>query len=179
MRAAVFAAVLMLGCSGSGGIASAESAAAKRDITQEDAAATALVEQSRAYLTDKQAGRYDRAYAMIAPGMRSYLTLDLFRDGAANFAAQAGKPGETDFTRFTWYRDPPDAPEPGLYAAVDFTGHYDNLVLMCGYLMWHQLPGGAFRLVREEQNFIDRPGAQQMVPEQRRKLPELFGCVTS
>jgi hypothetical protein len=149
------------------------------DPAMTDKMATAIVEQSKTYLKDKQAGRLDRAYALIAPSMRSYLTPELFRDGAAKFSADAGKPGEYDFTRFTWYRDPPDAPEPGLYAAVDFTGHYGDLALMCGYLMWHKLRDGSFKLVREEQNYIDKTGAQQMVPERRQKLPELFGCVTS
>jgi hypothetical protein len=149
------------------------------DPAMNDTAATAIVEQSKAYLQDKRAGHYDQAYALIAPSMRAYLSQELFRDGAAKFSAEAGKPGEPDFTRFTWYRDPPDAPEPGLYAAVDFTGHYADLALMCGYLMWHKLPNGRFRLVREEQNYIDKMGAQQMVPERRQKLPELFGCVTS
>jgi hypothetical protein len=149
------------------------------DAAMNDKMATAIVQQSRTYLKDKQAGRFDRAYALIAPSMRAYLTPELFRDGAAKFSAEAGKPAEPDFTRFTWYRDPPDAPEPGLYAAVDFTGYYADLALMCGYLMWHKLPDGSFRLVREEQNYIDKAGAQQMVPERRQKLPELFGCVTS
>jgi hypothetical protein len=149
------------------------------DAAMNDKMATAIVQQSRTYLKDKQAGRFDRAYALIAPSMRAYLTPELFRDGAAKFSAEAGKPAEPDFTRFTWYRDPSDAPEPGLYAAVDFTGHYADLALMCGYLMWHKLPDGSFRLVREEQNYIDKAGAQQMVPERRQKLPELFGCVTS
>jgi hypothetical protein len=149
------------------------------DSSQNDKMATAIVELSKIFLKDKEARRYDRAYAMLAPSMRAYLTPELFRDDAEKFTAQAGKPGEPEFTRFTWYRDPPDAPEPGLYAAVDFTGHYDDLALMCGYLMWHKLPDGSFKVVREEQNFIDKNGAQQMVPEQRRKLPEMFGCVSS
>jgi hypothetical protein len=111
--------------------------------------------------------------------MQSYLTPDLFRSGAERFLSEAGKPGGVQFTRVTWYQDPHDAPEPGLYAAVDFTAHYADLELMCGYLMWHKLADGRFALVREEQNFIGRPAAQQMVPEQRRNLPRLFGCVSS
>lgn len=179
LRAVVMAALVMMSAPGPAITVVKEAAGEAPDSSMNDRMATAIVEQSKAYLQDKQAGHYDRAYALIAPSMRAYLSPDLFRDGAAKFSADAGKSGETDFTRFTWYRDPPDAPEPGLYAAVDFTGHYGDLALMCGYLMWHKLPDGTFRLVREEQNYIDKAGAQQMVPERRQKLPELFGCVTS
>lgn len=148
------------------------------DISLEDPAARTIIDASKAYLKDKQARRYDRAYAMIAGSMQSYLTPALFREGAERFLADAGKPGAVQVTRFTWYRDPADAAEPGLYAAVDFTAHYANLKLMCGYLMWHQVAGGQFRIVREEENFIDHRAAQQMVPERRENLPRLFGCVS-
>lgn len=157
----------------------AASAATPTEISQGDPAARTIVEASKAYLKDKQARHYDRAYAMIAGSMRSYLTPDLFRDSAERFQSDAGAPGALRITRFTWYRDPPDAPEPGLYAAVDFTAHYANLELMCGYLMWHQAADGQFRIVREEQNFIGHQAMGQMVPEQRDKLPQLFGCVSS
>jgi hypothetical protein len=154
-------------------------AAAPAEISHGDPVARTIVEASRAYLKNKQARRYDRAYAMIAGSMRSYLTPELFRDGVERFLSDAGASGELRITRFTWYRDPPDAPEPGLYAAVDFTAHYANLELMCGYLMWHQVADGQFRIVREEQNFIGHQAMGQMVPEQRDKLPQLFGCVSS
>lgn len=179
LRAAIMVALVMMSAPGRAMKVVNDAAGEAPDPAMNDKMATAIVEQSKAYLQDKQAGHYDQAYALIAPSMRAYLTPDLFRDGAAKFSADAGKPGQPDFTRFTWYRDPPDAPEPGLYAAVDFTGHYAGLALMCGYLMWHKTPDGSFRLVREEQNYIDKTGAQQMVPERRQKLPELFGCVTS
>jgi hypothetical protein len=162
------------------GVAAGAAPAAKpvAETSRSDPAARPLIDATKAYLKDKQARRYDRAYAMIASSMRSYLTAELFRDTAERFLTDAGKPGDVQLTGFTWYRDPPDAPEPGLYAAVDFTAHFANLELMCGYLMWHQVADGQFRIVREEQNFIDRQAAGQMVPEQRDKLPRLFGCVS-
>ncbi len=172
IRAVAFAAALIFS-----GQAGAKSASPTVPLPS-DAAGKAIIARSKAYLQDKQARHYDRAYAMIAGNMQSYLTPDLFRSGAERFLSEAGKPGGVQFTRVTWYQDPPDAPEPGLYAAVDFTAHYADLELMCGYLMWHKLVDGRFVLVREEQNFIGRPAAQQMVPEQRRNLPRLFGCVS-
>ncbi|MDB5687067.1 MAG: hypothetical protein JWR77_1656 [Rhizorhabdus sp.] len=154
-------------------------AVAQNDAVQQDAKVDkAIVDRSRAYMKDKQARHFNRAYAMIAASMRSYLTPALFESEADRFLSEAGKPGDMRFTKVSWYRDPPEASEPGLYVAVDFTGTYANLELMCGYLMWRQGTDGQFQLVREEQNFIDRHGAQQMVPEQRQKLPDLFGCVS-
>jgi len=176
IRAVMLAGVLVLG--GLGNSALAGGGIPTEPASSDAEAGKAIIAQSQAYLKDKQARHYDRAYAMIAGSMQSYLTPALFRDGVDRFLSEAGAPGELRFTRLSWYRDPPDAPESGLYAAVDFTADYANIELMCGYLMWHRLADGRFKLVREEQNFIDRRAAQQMVPEQRRNLPRLFGCVS-
>lgn len=147
------------------------------DAIPDEATQRAALEQSYAYFRAKDGGHYDRAYAMIAPSMRSYLKPGLYTSESARFNAEAGKVEERRVTRLTWYRDPPDAPAPGLYVAADFRSRFPNIHLHCGYLMWHQEPNGRFRLVREEQSFIDKGMAARTPPEQLRGLENRFGCV--
>jgi hypothetical protein len=137
----------------------------------------AVLAATTAYFEARDKGDYARAYRQIGPSMTAYLTPALYEDAGRRFAAEAGAWQGRVVTRLTWTRDPPEAPRPGLYVAADFTARYVNLELMCGYLMWRKTGNGRFELVREEQNYIDRPAAQAMAPEQRKGLPRLFGCV--
>lgn len=136
-----------------------------------------IEQETNRYFAAKDSRAYDRAYAFAAPSMQSYLTADLFRETADRFNAEAGPVVARRVTRLSWYRDPIDAGEPGLYVAADFTAIFPNIELMCGYVMWRQLADGRFLIVREEQNFVDKPSAHKMAPEQRARLPEIFGCV--
>ncbi|SNS08939.1 Protein of unknown function [Sphingomonas laterariae] len=136
-----------------------------------------VTDASYAYFAAKDGGRFDRAYALIGPSMQSYLKPDLFASEAARFNAESGKAAERRVVRLTWYRDPPDAPAPGLYVAADFRSQFPNIHLHCGYLMWHQEQDGSFRIVREEQSFIDKGMAAQLPPERLRTLESQFGCV--
>lgn len=147
------------------------------DAVPDETTARGVLEQSYAYFRDKDGGRYDGAYALMAPSMRSYLTRELYASESARFNAEAGRAEERRIMRLTWYRDPPDAPVPGLYVAADFRSRFPNIHLHCGYLMWHQEPDGRFRLVREEQSFIDKGMAARTPPEQLRGLENRFGCV--
>lgn len=147
------------------------------DFIPEDATAKAVTEQSYAYFTAKDGGRYDRAYAQIDGVMRSYLTPEIYRAQAEQFNREAGRVSERRVTRLTWYRDPPGAAEPGIYVAADFRSRFANIDLHCGYIMWHRDKDGRFRIVREEQSFIDNGMARQMAPERLAPLPRQFGCV--
>ena len=132
---------------------------------------------SYAYLRAKDAGDYAAAYTRIDATMRDYLTPDLYRQQAATFNAGAGKVVARRITRLTWERDPVEAKQPGLYVAADFVSRFANLDLHCGYIMWRQAEDGGFRIVREEQSFVDKDTIRQMPPERRRPLPQQLGCV--
>ncbi|WP_380875375.1 hypothetical protein ACFB49_04390 [Sphingomonas sp. DBB INV C78] len=136
-----------------------------------------VIEDSYAYFKAKDGGNFDRAYALIGPSMKGYLKEDLYEAESARFNAEAGKAEERRVVRLTWYRDPPDAPAPGLYVAADFRSKFPNIYLHCGYLMWHQEKDGSFRIVREEQSFIDKGMAAQLPPERLKPLENQFGCV--
>ncbi|WP_231639315.1 DUF4019 domain-containing protein [Sphingomonas profundi] len=145
------------------------------DAVPDPATQRRVLAASYAYFAAKDGGRYDAAYAVFAPSVRAYLTPELYRGEAARFNAMAGR-GERRIVRLTWERDPPGATVPGLYVAADFVARFANLRLHCGYLMWHREADGAFRIVREEQSFLDEATARAMVPERLRPLPRQFGC---
>lgn len=131
------------------------------------------------YFRLKDGGDYGAAYALFAPSVKTYLTRDLYTSQSSQFNVEAGKAEERRVVKLTVYHDPPDAPAPGLYVAADFVARFPNIYLHCGYLMWHREKDGKFRLVREEQSFIDKGTAKQMAPERLTPLPKQFGCAGS
>jgi hypothetical protein len=60
----------------------------------------------------------------------------------------------------TWYDNPPDAPAPGQYAAVDYVAAWGDGTVECGYVVWFRQGENPFRLVRQEQNFVERAAAK-------------------
>lgn len=143
----------------------------------EEAVQREILALSYRYFAARDGGRYDEAYALIAPSMRAYLSAPFYRSQVEPFNQGAGAVSGRLVTRLSWYRDPPDAPAPGLYVAADFVSRFANLYLHCGYLMWHRAPAGEWRIVREEQSFVDTRTADQMTPENRNPLPRQMGCV--
>lgn len=91
-----------------------------------------------------------------------------------SFQLTAGEPLQISIVKVTVYDNPPEAPEPGLYVAADFSNVYKNIPIHCGYLMWFRSNGGSFSITREETGHVTAeqlksiPTAQ--VPEIRRML---------
>jgi hypothetical protein len=96
--------------------------------------------------------------------------------GAADFNAAAGAVRARRVVEITWYNNPPDAARPGIYAAADFSGEFDRLEFVCGYLMWQVQPDGSFRLTREEQNLLDKATASKLASIDRQPLRAQMGC---
>ena len=63
---------------------------------------------------------------------------------------------DVDFTRMTWYQNPPDAELPGIFVAVDYSARLSNIGTRCGTLMWHRLADGGFELIREQDKSIGK-----------------------
>lgn len=72
-----------------------------------------------------------------------------------HFRARGGS--EVEFTRMTWYQNPPDAELPGIFVAVDYSTGFAKTGIRCGTLMWHRLDDGGFELLREQDKTIDKP----------------------
>jgi hypothetical protein len=114
----------------------------------------------RDYLADEDAGRADAAYRRFADLEKSHVSFEDFKSGVARLNAQLGAVIERRIVKVTWTKDSPDAPIPGIYAAVDLVSRFANADRHCGYLILFQSnDGGEFQIMREEANIMDNAAA--------------------
>ncbi|WP_395646860.1 DUF4019 domain-containing protein [Terricaulis sp.] len=105
----------------------------------------------------------DAAYALLGDGFRALMDRPAFGDSLARFTALSGPLLERRVMRTTWYKDPPNSPGPGVYAAYDIVARYANMDRFCGYVIVYQRDDAApFVILRIEQNYIDNATAQQI-----------------
>ncbi len=121
------------------------------------------------YFADEDGGRYPQAYARLSAGYRQHLSLKDYSRLARELHDKAGSVIERRITVVTWTKDPSHAPAPGVYAALDLTGHFVNADRYCGYLVLYQPPsGGGLTVVREETAFIDNATARSIEHDKSR-----------
>jgi hypothetical protein len=128
------------------------------------------------YYGFKDAGDYAAAYAMFDHGMKESAHFDSWASNARSQNIKAGRVLKRQILKITWYKDPPSAPEPGIYAAADFSGQFENDPIYCGYLAWHRAADGNYRIIREEENFIDKGTIAKMNETEVKALAAKFGC---
>jgi hypothetical protein len=134
--------------------------------------------QTYQYYGAKDAGKYADAYTMFDKGMKDTTHFDTWSTHAQSQSTKAGHILNRRVIKITWYKDPPSAPEPGIYAAADFSGQFENDPIYCGYLAWRRGADGKYRIVREEENFIDKGSIANMHQTELRALTTNFGCPT-
>jgi hypothetical protein len=135
--------------------------------------------QTYAYYRAKDAGDYAAAYAMFDRSMKETMTFDVFTVNAKSQSAKAGHILNRLVIKITWYKDPPSAPEPGIYAAADFAGQFENDPIYCGYLGWHRGADGKYRITREEENLIHKSTVAQLSQTELNALATKLGCPIS
>ena len=122
---------------------------------------------ARAFLAAKDAAQYNAAYDFLADLDKQQQPLDRFISDLRKFNALAGPVKERRIETVTWTKDSPSAPLPGVYAAMDFVSTFANVDRYCGFLILFQSSsGGPFRIMREEDNFIDNATAKAIVQQQ-------------
>ena len=136
----------------------------------------ALLAVSYAYFAAKDAARYADAYGFLSERMKASAPPAEWQAGARDFNEAAGRALGRRVVEISWYANPADAPEPGLYVAADYSAEFETLEFVCGYVMWKLLPDGRFALVREEQNLARRRGAKPMAEIDRKPLRARLGC---
>jgi hypothetical protein len=136
----------------------------------------AVLSATYAYFAARDRGRYPEAWAMLSESMKRISPIAEWKRGAADFNAAAGAVRGRRVTEITWYNNPPNAPQPGVYVAADFSSEFDRLEFVCGYLMWLLQPDGSFRLAREEQNLLDKATASKLASIDRQPLRAQMGC---
>jgi hypothetical protein len=136
----------------------------------------AVLARTRAYFAAKDSGRFAEAYAMLTAEMQADSDLQSWSRVAEAFNRRAGEAHGRRLIRVTWYNNPPEAPVPGLYAAVDFNGDFTGLHFLCGYVVWLLQRDGSWRLVREEQSSATRADAPDTTPAQISQIRAQVGC---
>lgn len=137
---------------------------------------TRIEQLTLAFLAARDAAKYDDGYAMLADLQKLSSPFESWRARLVEFNAKAGRVVSRRVKRVTWYDNPPNAPAPGTYVAADFVSQFENLDVHCGYLVWFAAAPGAFGVMREEENFIERQAAGRLAPEQRKAFADRFGC---
>jgi hypothetical protein len=119
-----------------------------------------------AYLDALDQGHFLDAYALRADNNRQD-SFDNFSDRVKTFNALSGAVIERRLTKITWTKNPANAPAPGIYAAIDLVSSFKNIDRDCGYVVLYQPPaGGDFRVIREENAYLDNATAQQIFSSQ-------------
>lgn len=132
-------------------------------------------QQTRLYFDAKDQGRYTSAYDLMAASFKQSITFATWRGRAQAFNTKAGAVAQRTIARITWYRNPPQV-APGLYAAVDFTSKFAEVDIHCGFLAWHEQADGKFLLVREEENYLDKPTQRGLRPDEVDRVRQQFRC---
>ena len=136
----------------------------------------ALLAATYDYFAAKDATKYRDAYAFLSERMKADVALDAWTEAARDFDEAAGRALGRRVVEISWYNNPSDAPEPGIYVAADFSAEFEKLEFVCGYVMWRLMPDGTLRLVREEQNLARKRGAKPMAAIDRDPLRARLGC---
>lgn len=136
----------------------------------------AVLAATYSYFAAKDRGRYAEAWSMLSNRMKEMSPAAGWQREAAAFNASSGGVRARRVTEITWYNNPAGAPQPGVYVAADYSGEFEKLEFICGYVMWLLQPDGSFRLVREEQNLLHKTTARNLASIDRQPLRAQMGC---
>lgn len=128
------------------------------------------------YLAARDMGRIDDAYGFLADLNKQHLSLATYSAGTVEFNQKAGGVIERRIVKVTWTKDSPNAPLPGIYAALDTVSRFANIDRACGYLILYQpTSGDDFRVMREEENVLGNDVARSIEQKQgRAELDKLW-----
>ncbi len=136
---------------------------------------------ARRYFAAVDAGEYDQAYAMLGDGLKRLLPFDQFATSARKFAIQGGSLKDRRALKLTWTKDPSNAPQPGIYAALDVASRFVGVDRHCGYLILYKGSlAEKFHIVREENNMINNVTAAKIERDKSRaELDRLWASLAS
>jgi hypothetical protein len=106
--------------------------------------------------------RHRDAYEMFTPRMKATMAFEEFVGIETQVREKTGGGASRTLTRTTWYKDPPQAPDPGVYVAYDLSCSYRNANLCTELLVLHEQASGEFLVTRHERNFIDKDAERKL-----------------
>ncbi|HEX5054945.1 MAG TPA: DUF4019 domain-containing protein [Gammaproteobacteria bacterium] len=124
---------------------------------------------ARQYLKLLDEGRYQEAYELLAPGMQKLMSFKEWSKHSADFRLESGGDPVHEIARLSWHKDPPGAAYPGVYAAFDLNCRYTNINFCTETLILHQQDTGEFRVMRHEQNVVDKDAEKKILEDSMKK----------
>lgn len=133
---------------------------------EQNSRATATLQRFLAAIDE---GRHKDAYEMLAPGMKGMMSFDRFVALEQKFKEQSGGEAARTDTRATWYKDPPKAAAPGVYAAFNIRCSFKRINMCEEVVILHEQSNGEFLVMRQERNFVDKENEQKLRDAQEKK----------
>jgi hypothetical protein len=106
-----------------------------------------------AWLNLVEAGDAEASFAQLAPTFQGNLTPAEWREVITRTRRDLGKRVSRTLRRVVWYDNPPNAPLPGLYAAVEYDSVFENADKHFQYVILHSQNRAPFRVMRNEATF--------------------------
>lgn len=160
-----------LDCGGAGATDSALSAGAAAE--RSEAGIVGLTERFLAALSE---GEPRIAYDLATAGMHGGMTPREWAERASADRAKVGKVTARKVAKVTWYDNPPQAPEPGLYAAADYVVEAEKLHFECGYVVWHLGSDDRWRAVRHERGVLGKADVSDVSPKKLAEYRNMLRC---
>lgn len=112
----------------------------------------------------------------FSPSLSAMLPLAEWLEQQGSIHQKAGPVMGRPLLKVTTYTDPPNAPGPGTYVAVDFQVSYERAPFRCGYVMWLRDPAGNISVLRLEDGMITQEQAGSMSAGELEQAKQLFRC---
>jgi hypothetical protein len=137
----------------------------RRQLTEEGAGAPAASNprdaEIEAFATNwldlLEHGEADKSYAFLTDIFKSNLTINDWRTTLAETKERLGTLRSRRLRRIVWYEDPPEAPMPGTYIAVEFDSVYEKAPRHFRYLVLHTQGDEPLRVMRDESTIGETP----------------------
>jgi hypothetical protein len=110
------------------------------------------------WLDLQEQGEADKAYGFLTDIFKSHVTMEIWRSLLADTRAHLGALQNRKLRRIVWYEDPPDAPMPGTYVALEFDSVYEKAPRHFRYVVLHAQGDEPFRVMRDESTVGDLQG---------------------
>jgi hypothetical protein len=121
------------------------------------------------FLAATDEGRHKDAYDMLTPGMKGMMSFDRFVALEQKFREQSGGEASRTDARATWYKDPPQAAAPGVYAAFSIRCSFKKISMCEEVVILHEQDNGEFLVMRQERNFVDKENERKLRDAQDKK----------
>jgi hypothetical protein len=96
----------------------------------------------------------DQSLALLTDSFKANLTREEWATSISASRQQLGQLKSRKLRRIVWYDNPPSAPRPGVYAAVEFDSVYENTREHFQYVMLHSLNDEPFKVARHESTVV-------------------------